>query len=108
MMRGASLVWMLLVAVSLLPAPSYAAEPTQSQPSDWYGWQILVVDVAGAAVSAATAAVALANSQWLGQNLTAPLVATGAVFYVAGGPTVHLAHGHAGRAAISAALRAGT
>jgi hypothetical protein len=99
---------MLLVAVCLLPAPSYAAEPAQSQPGDWYGWQILVIDVADAAVFAATAAVTLGNSQWMGQDLGAPLGVTGAVFYVAGGPTVHLAHGHVGRAAISVALRVGT
>jgi hypothetical protein len=75
-------------------------------PSDWYGWQILVVDVAEAAVSAATGAVALGGS--IGQDLTAPLGMTGVVSYVAGGPTVHIAHGHAGRAAISVALRVGT
>jgi len=50
----------------------------------------------------------MGNHEWIGQDLGAPLGLTGAVVYVAGGPTVHLAHGHPGRAAISVALRVGT
>jgi hypothetical protein len=65
----------------------------------WYGWQTLIVD---GATSIALVAVASRNSSdkpegWL----------TGvAVTYAVAPPIIHLAHGHAGKAALSLAIRA--
>ncbi len=85
-------------------APSYApasdsADPDSAQPEtkrQWYGWQTLLVD-AGSVVFIATA---------IGSEESA-LVLAGTAGFFAGGPIVHAAHGHGGKAWGSFGLRAG-
>jgi hypothetical protein len=60
----------------------------------WYGWQIILID-------GASLVVLLAGQ---GQSLPSGLAGIG---YVAGGPTVHFAHGHVGKGFGSAGLRLG-
>lgn len=69
------------------------SEPTRRQ---WYGWQNLLVD-AGSIVVFAVGADADSGS----------LMALGVGGYFAGGPIVHAAHGHGGKAWGSFGLRAG-
>jgi hypothetical protein len=95
-----------LTAAGLLVCSAATAQPAQSQPQAWYGWQILVVDLAGAAMAAGGVASG-SNPGTSASNWAGPLEVTGTVFYFAGGPAVHLAHEHVGRAAISFGLRVG-
>jgi hypothetical protein len=94
-----------LTAAGLLMSGAARAEPAPSQPKASYGWQILVVDLADAVLAAG--GVAMGSNYWKAQGSGFPLEMTASGFYVAGGPVVHLAHEHAGRAAVSFGLRVG-
>ena len=69
-------------------------------PLDWYGWQILLVDLASTAAIVGGSVAA----QDGGTAIAIPIV--GGAGYLAGGPLVHLAHGEGDRATRSALLRA--
>lgn len=103
--------WMMLLLASALTAgwvhhadaqpaltPSReAAQPSTRRKVDYYGWQILLTDVASVA-----AGVAVGKDDHPDKGF--------AVFgggYVLGGPIVHLSHGNPGRAVGSLALRVG-
>jgi hypothetical protein len=87
--------------------PPMAAAPAEAPPAQqtrWYGWQTFVAD-AGAL---GFAALALGTSSANGSDAAAfvPL-AVGGGSYLLGGPIVHAAHGHWGKAGGSLALRVG-
>jgi hypothetical protein len=72
-----------------------AAEPTESPPERWYGWQTLIVDSVAAGAFAAGVA----------QHID-PLSVTGMILYGARPPVVHGLHGHPWLALGDVALRA--
>ncbi len=84
-------------------SPTYSASdaghailPVESHDYRWYGWQTLLAD--STAIGFLGIAVASQNPSWL---------APSGVVYVAGGPSIHLAHGRVGALAGSLALRVG-
>jgi len=83
--------------------PPIAATPPAPAEMRWYGWQTLVAD-AGAVGLFGLAAFAG------GDRDSTAAVAVGLIglsTYLAGGPIIHAAHGHSGKAGISVALRVG-
>jgi len=86
------------------PAPRQAApaegpaEPAASPrtgPSEWYGYETLLVDGAGLGLGAASVAGGI------------PFGIAGLATYVLGGPIVHAVHGHGGKVGIDLAVRLG-
>jgi hypothetical protein len=77
------------------PAAPWEAPPKRR----WYGWQTLLLDVPSLAL-------------WIGGAAASPqsgaLAVAGFTGFVLGGPIVHAAHGHWGKAGASIAFRAGT
>ena len=75
----------------------------------WYGWQTLLADVSANALAAAAIRVAeAANGTDTRQSYETGaqvLIGAAVVVYGLGGPVVHLANGHAGKAAGSLGLR---
>lgn len=71
-------------------APRWAATmPSAPRERRWYGWQILIPDLAGSLLSGIGAFVPGAGG--------AALLITGSTVAFFGGPIVHWAHGHVGR-----------
>jgi hypothetical protein len=91
--------------VPLLPygGVGIAASTQKESPSvgpTWYGWQILLVDVASAA-----AILSGSNSSYA-STAEHVFLFGGVTLYALDGPTVHVAHRNLGRAVLSFALRA--
>jgi hypothetical protein len=78
--------------VEVAPPP-----PAVVVPPVWYGWQILLVDIASD--------VAFVEAIRLGNGATAPLAGLGVAGYFAGGPIIHAAHGQSGNVGRSVAIR---
>lgn len=94
---AAVLTAILLFAASPLQAQEGPTPPlrlTQDQQEQWYGWQVLALDVA------AVAAVAYGAAQ-----KEPLLLSTGIAAYALTGPSVHLAHGNSAKAGTSLVLR---
>jgi hypothetical protein len=73
----------------------------------WYGWQNLAVDGGALAFSVAAAGVDSSDSPGGSENLTQALLLGAVVGYGAGGPAIHLVHGHPWKALGSLGLRGG-
>ena len=95
----------ILAAIILVSraAPAQTATPTKGeQPSQaetervWYGWQTLATDGAALGLFYAAASERSGALAW-----------SGVAVYALGGPAVHLAHEHLGKAAGSLGLRVG-
>jgi hypothetical protein len=85
---------------------SIGAAPSPPAPPEvrWYGWQTLVAD--GGAVALFGLAAGFAGGNGNATTVAAAgLIGLGA--YLAGGPIIHAAHGHPGKAGVSLALRVG-
>ncbi|MBK8215200.1 MAG: hypothetical protein IPK71_15780 [Myxococcales bacterium] len=67
----------------------------EEAPREWYGYQTLVVDLAGIGMTAGAAGGGY------------PLAIAGLATYVVGGPIVHAAHGHGAKVAIDLGIRLG-
>lgn len=80
-------------------APAAPADP----PREWYGWQTLMVD--GMSILTFTMGQ-LAGTDAYG--ISAIAMGSGVVGYAVGGPLVHAAHGHPGRASGSLLMRLGS
>ncbi|MGC4088148.1 MAG: hypothetical protein QM756_09655 [Polyangiaceae bacterium] len=77
--------------------------PLESVEHRWYGWQTLATD--GAALGLFT--LSIAATEMRDSSTSEVLGVMGAAAYVAGGPTVHFAHGHVGKGFGSLGLRVG-
>ncbi|MFO0639960.1 MAG: hypothetical protein U0183_12160 [Polyangiaceae bacterium] len=87
-----------LHAPTLVPEPTRKkrAEAEADEPArEWYGYQTLLVDVAGIGMTIGSAGGGY------------PLAIAGLATYVAGGPIVHAAHGHGAKVAIDLGIRLG-
>jgi hypothetical protein len=91
--------------VTSAPATPYAAPATPlvfaddgSEPTRWYGWQILMTDGAALTLFVLAAADPENEEAW---------ITAGATTAYLGGPLVHAGHGNWGRAAGSLGLRVG-
>jgi hypothetical protein len=73
----------------------------------WYGWQNLAVDGGALALSVAAAGVDSSDSPSGSENLAQALLLGAVVGYGAGGPAIHLVHGHPWKALGSLGLRGG-
>ena len=107
MRRLSSSALRILAVAACLAYGTARAEPlaydernAPQPPLDWYGWQILLVDLASTAAIVGGSVAA----QDGGTAIAIPIV--GGAGYLAGGPLVHLAHGEGDRATRSALLRA--
>jgi hypothetical protein len=87
--------WIAVTIVSLLAA----SRPASADDGDWYGWQVMASD---AAVVGLFTTAANLDDTW-----GAAAAIAGAAVYALGAPTLHLAHGKPGAAALSFGLRVG-
>jgi len=76
-------------------APKKRRVETEEAPREWYGYQTLLVDVAGIGMG-----VGAAGGGY-------PLAIAGLATYVVGGPIVHAAHGHGGKVGLDLGIRLG-
>jgi hypothetical protein len=76
-------------------APKKRRAEGEEAPREWYGYQTLVVDLAGIGMG-----VGAAGGGY-------PLAIAGLATYVVGGPIVHAAHGHGGKVGLDLGIRLG-
>ena len=92
--------------VALLLAAASSARAESKPAADNYAWQVAATDATliGAAVAGFSLEGKDGSLNYIPSNT---LMAVGGIGYFLGGPLVHIAHKHYGRAGISAAIRAG-
>lgn len=86
----------------LYPKYDTTVDPRDPFPARrWYGWQTLLLD--GAAIALTVGGAGLDGND----AAQTPALGLALGTYLAGGPVVHLLHGHPGKAALSLGLRVG-
>jgi hypothetical protein len=81
--------------------------PVPASAEHWYGWQTLVADACAVGIFAAAWVVGSGGYDQATKTRTETLAYISLGTFVLGGPIVHAAHGHWGKAGISFALRVG-